>query len=47
MQAVFFSADTRDNSRIFDPDVLRSLSDLELSKTANGGSLGPPFAEAA
>ena len=39
--------DERDNSRTFDPDVLRSLSKLEPLKTANGDSLEQAFLDAA
>jgi site-specific DNA recombinase len=40
-------AEQRDNSRIFDPTVLRSLQKLEPLKTTNGDSVEPPFLEAA
>lgn len=40
-------AQERDSSRIFDPDVLRSISTLEPPKITNGDSLEPPFLGAA
>ena len=47
MLAALSCADARDGSRIFDPDVLRSLSHLEPPETQNGDSLEPPFLKAA
>ena len=42
-----YGADVRDNSRIFDPNVLRSLANLEPPKTANGDFIEPLFVDAA
>ena len=47
MLGVLCGAEQRDNSRIIDPDVLRSLTNLEPPKTTNGNSVEPPFLEAA
>jgi site-specific DNA recombinase len=42
--AALSCAETRDNSRIFDPDILRSVCNLEQLKTTNGDSVESPFA---
>jgi hypothetical protein len=48
VEADFYTrADARDDSRIIDLDVLRSLTNLEPLKTTNGDSVEPPFLEVA
>lgn len=47
MLGALSSEEERDNSRIFDPDVLRSLPPIESHKTTNGDPLEPPLLEAA
>lgn len=42
MLSVLCCADARDNSRIIDPDVLRSLTNLEPPKTTGDHSFSPP-----
>jgi hypothetical protein len=43
---ILSSADARDDSRIFDPVVLRSISKLKPPKTTNGDFAPPQFLEA-